>query len=899
MDDLSYQLNRNSKRLKQNKTDNSQKLTPMMAQYLAVKEQYHDILLFYRMGDFYEMFLHDAEIASEALGIALTHRGEIEGKRVQMCGVPVHAADNYLAKLIKLGHRVAVCEQSETPEAFKKRGGKGPLPRDVVRVITPGTLQEDGLLDAYQNNFLAAIGRVSDKFSLAWADMSTGSFQVQECAGQDIDTILTQLNVAEFVYPEDLAEKIEPLVNAERGTALSASAFNHRKAEQTLFTHYDVSTLQGMGQFSAQMLSAAGGLLAYLQQTQLETMPYLKPLSAQWPDAFMVIDTATRKSLELSRTLTGERKGSLLSAIDKTSTAGGARLLHTRLSAPLTGRAEIEARLGLATWFTQNPIISAETSDILSTLPDIERALSRLVTSRGGPRDLAALAQGLFKARSLSLLLNRSGTAESQLEILALAEIAQNPAPLAEKITPALADELPLLARDGHFIRQGYDSQLDELRQMRDESRRLMAGLQANYAEITGVSALKIKHNNVLGYHIEVRAAHADKLMSEPQFIHRQTTAQAVRFTTTELAEMEQALGSASDKALALEVHLFEQLVREVISAKDIIAACADAVAALDVACSTAKLADLYDYCCPQLRDDTSFTIEAGRHPVVEQAVGHDAQFIANDCLLSEEANLWLLTGPNMAGKSTYLRQNAHMAILAQAGFFVPARRAEIGIVDKIFSRVGASDDLARGQSTFMVEMVETAAILNQSTSKSLVILDEIGRGTATWDGLAIAWACLEYLHNNIGCRALFATHYHELTALQGQLTRLRPHAMQVKEWKGAIIFLHQVASGAADKSYGVHVARLAGLPKSVTKRAAHLVSKLEAGSLQGERSSLPLFDLPENSQNNAYDSETESDEEMENLRQMIAELEPDSLTPKQALSVLYDLKSALAFRDD
>ena len=870
-----------------------------MAQYLAVKQQYEDILLFYRMGDFYEMFLHDAEIASEALGIALTHRGEIDGKKVQMCGVPVHAADSYLAKLIKMGHRVAVCEQSETPEAFKKRGGKGPLPRDVVRVITPGTLQEDGLLDAFQNNYLAAIGRVSEKLAIAWADMSTGSFQVQECARPDIEAMLTQLNVAEFVYPEDIADIVARLGIADKGTSLGAAAFNQRKAEAALCAQYQLASLQGLGQFSPPMLSAAGGLLAYLRQTQLEAMPYLKPLSAEWPDAFMVIDAATRKSLELTRTLAGERKGSLLSAIDKTSTAGGARLLHRRLSAPLTDRQAIEARLGLATWFTQNPIIAGEAEEILTKIPDMERGLSRLATSRGGPRDLAGLAQGLYKARSLSLLLNRSGAAESHKAIQELARNAQEPAPLAEKITPALGDELPLLARDGHFIRQGYDSQLDALRQMRDESRRLIAGLQAQYAETTDIASLKIKHNNVLGYHIEVRAGHAEKLMADERFIHRQTTAQAVRFTTTELAEMEQSLSSAADKALALELQLFDQLVHEVLAAIDALLASAEAVAALDVACSTAKLAEMHDYCCPKLCEDTSFTIEAGRHPVVEQAIGQDTQFIANDCQLSQEANLWLLTGPNMAGKSTYLRQNAHMAILAQAGFYVPARRAEIGIVDKIFSRVGASDDLARGQSTFMVEMVETAAILNQSTEKSLVILDEIGRGTATWDGLAIAWACLEYLHNQIGCRALFATHYHELTALEGELERLRPYAMQVKEWKGEIIFLHQVASGAADKSYGVHVARLAGLPKMVTKRAAFLVAQLEAASQPSHSPSLPLFDMPENNHNTGYDIAAETDQTLEELRQRIEALEPDSLTPKQALSVLYDLKAVLAENAD
>jgi len=875
-------------RLKQNKTQSEQKLTPMMAQYLDVKQEYKDILLFYRMGDFYEMFLHDAEIAAEALGIALTHRGQIDGERVAMCGVPVHAADSYLAKLIKQGHKVAICEQSETPEAFKRRGGKGPLPRNVVRVVTPGTIQEDGLLDAYQNNFLAAVGRVADTLAVAWADMSTGSFHVQSCRTAELESVLARLGPAEFIYPDDLHEKVSVLSLAEQSSRQPAALFDHNRARSLLLDYYGLATLDGLGRFSPQMLSAAGGLLRYLQKTQLEQMPYLTPLCAVMPQDFMVIDTATRKSLELTQTLSGERKGSLLYAIDETATAGGARLLHRRLSAPLTDKDQIEERLELANWFVRHSVLMDDISSLLREIPDIERALARLAAARGGPRDLASLSQGLAAARRLSLRLgtNLNNTADQQ--ITQLCATAQNAAFLAERITPALADELPASVKDGHFIARGYDSQLDDLRQMRDESRRLIAGLQARYCDDTQIASLKIKHNNVLGYHIDVRSLHGDKLMQNPLFIHRQTTAQSVRFTTTELSDMERQLSSAAERALALEIDLFSRLVDDVLAQKQLISQTAEAVADIDVALSTACLCVRRNYCCPQLGNDRQFAITAGRHPVVEKALAAGQPFIANDCHLTDGANLWLLTGPNMAGKSTYLRQNAQMAILAQAGVFVPASAAKIGIVDKIFSRVGASDDLARGQSTFMVEMVETAAILNQSTDRSLVILDEIGRGTATWDGLAIAWACLEYLHDEIGCRALFATHYHELTGLEEQLERLATHAMQVKEWKGDIVFLHQVAKGAVDRSYGVHVARLAGLPVQVTKRAGQLVKQFDNGHLQqaATLSSLPLFD-----RHLAAEQGTDDSEKNSRLTEMIDALEPDSMTPKQALSFLYDLK--------
>lgn len=871
------------------------RLTPMMAQYISVKEQYQEMLLFYRMGDFYEMFFHDAEVAAEALGIALTHRGKIEGRDIAMCGVPVHALDGYLARLIQKGHKVAICEQSETPETFKKRGGKGPLPRDVVRVVTPGTLQEDELLQAQQHNFLAAIGRVSAELAIAWADMSTGDFFVQSCTESDIETVLARLQAAELIYADDLAERLgfgqSDLSVHYHLSAETSALFDHKKATARLADFYGVSTLQGFGQFTPPMLSAAGGLLAYLQRTQLQQMPRLSPPTILLKQAFMDIDAATRKSLELTHTLSGERAGSLLHAIDFTHTAAGARLLHSRISAPLTDRSQIELRLGLASWFCDQPVLCQQMSDYMKLIPDLDRSLSRIASGRGGPRDLASLAEGLCGARQIATSCLSSDHIDMNDEIARLCAVAQEPAQLGDQILPALADELPLLIRDGGFILKGYNSQLDHLRQMRDESRRLIAGLQADYAEQTGISSLKIKHNNVLGYHIDVRAAHGEKLLGNENFIHRQTTAQSVRFTTTVLSDLEKQLSTAADRAIALETELFAELADKICQASGQICEAAYALACLDIAQATARLAERYNFTRPLLTDDVDFTIEAGRHPVVEQALPASSPFIANDCQLSPQANLWLLTGPNMAGKSTYLRQNAHIAILAQAGLFVPATKAEIGIIDKLFSRVGASDDLARGQSTFMVEMVETAAILNQSTEKSLVILDEIGRGTATWDGLAIAWACLEHLHNQNCCRTLFATHYHELTSLQSQLNRLQIYAMQVKEWKGDIVFLHQVAAGAADKSYGVHVAKLAGLPSPVIHRAAALVQQLEALSQDNYKTDmLPLFDMLQSESKTCLP--TGQVTVSERLGEMLDELEPDAFSPRKALSLLYELKA-------
>ena len=875
------------------------KLTPMMAQYLSVKADYPDILLFYRMGDFYEMFFGDAEIAAAALNIALTKRGVQDGTPIPMCGVPVHAMDAYLSRLIRQGYRVAICEQSENPETFKKRGGKGPLPRAVVRVITAGTLNEDGLLVPQQNNYLAAVGRSSGALAVAWADMSTGDFYVQMVADTDLDGVLARLGAVEIIMPEDLRGAVEDIDINDRAVFLGVSHFDSAKASSALHELFQVKTLEGFGQFDRACLSAAGGLLAYLKQTQIGQMPRLAPLRLIAQSQILQIDPATRRSLELTQTLAGERKGSLLHAIDRTCSAAGARLLATRIAAPLANRAEIDARLDLAQWFLDKPQLRSASRELLSAVPDIERCLSRLSVGRGGPRDLQHMANGLSHARNLANQVERAASETGASLTPPPQNLLQNcteaaaPAEIADTIGPALAEELPLLARDGNFIRAGYEPRLDELRALRDDSRRLIAGLQSRYAEETDVSSLKIKHNNVLGYHIEVRSLHGDKLMSNEAFIHRQTTAQAVRFTTTELAELEKGLSSAADKALAVEQELFAALV-DMVLARDVqIAAAAQALAALDVGAATAELADYARYVRPKITEDRDFRITDGRHPVVEFAQQGTDQFIANDCQLDPDANLWILTGPNMAGKSTFLRQNAHIVILAQAGLYVPATDAVIGLVDRVFSRVGASDDLARGRSTFMVEMVETAAILNQATDRSLVILDEIGRGTATYDGLAIAYATLEYLHEASQCRTLFATHYHELTQLQGEMDRLRAYTMQVREWQDEIVFLHQVRSGTADRSYGVHVARLAGLPDVVIARAGQLLDQLEAG--KGDATAIEIADLADNLplfSQQAPPAPALATHQKSALIEAVKDVNPDQLSPRDALEMLYHLKA-------
>jgi DNA mismatch repair protein MutS len=900
--------------------------TPVMEQFIEIKAAHPDCLLFYRMGDFYELFFEDAEIAAHALGIVLTKRGKHLGRDIPMCGVPIHRADEYLNRLIALGHRVAVCEQLEDPAEARKRGAKAVVRRDVIRLVTPGTLTEDTLLDARRNNYLLALARArpstadeTSRFALAWIDISTGEFRIAECDRAALAAEIARLEPGELVVSDALygdAELAPYLRSLPAVTPLPADVFDGATAERRLAGYFGIASSEAFGALTRLERTAAAAAVSYVERTQLGKRPPLSPPLREAARATLAIDPATRINLELTRTLSGERRGSLLAALDRTVTPAGARLLAQRLSAPLTAPDAIKERHDAVAYFVNDKPLRGDVRDEIKRAPDLARSLSRLVLGRGGPRDLAAIRDGITAAAQVAVRLDQTG--EAPAEIVQMKAALRRPdAALGTELAAALADELPHLKRDGGFVRAGYDTALDEARALRDESRRVIAALQARYAETSGVRSLKIRHNNVLGYFVEVTAQNGEKFLNPPlnaTFIHRQTLAGQVRFTTTELGALEAKIASAADRALGIEIETFERLAGRIAEAAEAIKDAAQALAALDVTAALAQLAVTLDYVRPDVDQSLDFVIEGGRHPVVEQAlVVEGGPFVANDCDLSPPppaptapppypppragedkvggaGRTCLLTGPNMAGKSTFLRQNALIAILAQMGSFVPARRARIGVIDRLFSRVGAADDLARGRSTFMVEMVETAAILNQAGERSLVILDEIGRGTATFDGLSIAWATIEHLHEKNRCRALFATHFHELTALAAKLPRLFNATVRVKEWQGEVVFLHEVVAGAADRSYGIQVAKLAGLPPSVIERAKLVLAKLEADDRTARRGfeDLPLFAAATRPPAAPAAGVEKADKA---VLAMLAEINPDELSPRQALEALYALK--------
>ncbi len=952
--------------------------TPMMAQYLAIRAQASetagaDALVFYRMGDFYELFFDDAVKAAEALDIALTHRGKHQGADIPMCGVPVATAETYLSRLIAQGFRVAVCEQTEDPKEAKKRGAKAVVRREIVRVVTPGTITEDALLEARDAAWILAVapaGGADARVGLAWADVTTGAFGVGRAPAAALDERIAGLGPREVLLAE---ASLETLLDAgaraalERAgaalTPLAGAKFNVKSAAARLKAAFAVDTLEGFGAFAAEEIAAAGALVDYLSLTQAGAPVRLAPPARTNDTAVMAIDPATRASLEIARTLAGDRKGSLLHAIDRTATPAGARLLAQRIAQPLTDPAAIARRLDAVAFFVGAPGGGRDVASALARAGDPARAVSRLVLGRGGPRDLVALAGALEAGDGAATAV--AGVADEApphelAEAMERLRFGAQPAlaALAARVRATIREDAPLLARDGGFVRAGADTALDDAQALRDESRRVIAALEARYRDATGLAALKIKHNNVLGYFVEVTARQADRLMAAPhdtQFIHRQTMANAVRFTTTELADLERRMAAASSQALARELALFDALVADVTAAADALRAAGEALATLDVAAANALWAAEMNAARPVVDDSLAFDVEAGRHPVVEHALRADGlAFAPNDCRLDGAGpasatgapRLAFVTGPNMAGKSTYLRQNAVMAILAQAGCFVPAKRARIGVADRLFSRVGAADDLARGRSTFMAEMVETAAILNQAGPRAFVILDEIGRGTATYDGLAIAWAVAEHLHDINQARAMFATHYHELTRLTETLKGAANLHLRAKAWNGDLIFLHEVAPGAADRSYGVEVARRAGLPKAATARAQEVLERLEgrAGAADARLGvadaleDLPLFQAavqtpkervaadeaarrrsdprapvaypqdPTDRYESGF-SETgvseagapagkprasAADGRLHALAAAVRALDPDDLTPRDALDALYRLQAAL-----
>ncbi len=870
----------------------SSKPTPMMEQYLALKREAGDSLLFYRMGDFFELFFDDAKVAAGILDIALTSRGEHGGEPVAMCGVPVHSAEGYLARLIKAGQRVAIAEQVETPDEAKARAKREGKPsskvlvaRDIVRFVTAGTLTEEALLNPRQANMLAALAEVRGAIGIASVDISTGAMVLEECAPELLGAELARLGATEIVVPEDWEH------GPEEPTFHARSTFSSDGGAEALCRVHGVSTLDGFGDFSRAMLAAAGGLVAYLEHVGRGTLPLLLPPRLRAGASGMAMDEATRTSLEILESAGGGRSGSLIAALDRCSTGAGSRLLAEDLSAPLLDRASIEDRLALVEFWRARPVERANLRDALRSLPDIGRALGRIVAGRGSPRDLGQVRDGLGEAARLHDWLTREADRPPLLDRL-LPELTGHGA-LIDLMARALVASPPTERGNGGFIAEGYDASLDELREVSGNARRAIAAMEARYRDETGISSLKIKHNGVLGYFIEVPSRHGDALMAaDSGFTHRQTMKGAVRFNSLSLHEEASRISEAGGRALAAEEAHFEELVGEVSAAREAIAETAAALARIDVSAGNAERGAEGDWCRPDIIDDAALAITGGRHPVVEAALAKVGdRFVANDCTLNEQDRLWLIGGPNMGGKSTFLRQNALIVLMAQAGCFVPASSARIGIVDRLFSRVGASDNLARGRSTFMVEMVETAAILAQATDRSFVILDEVGRGTSTYDGLALAWAVVEAVHSHNRCRCLFATHYHELARLAETCEQLSLHHVRAREWKGDLVLLHELSEGPADRSYGLAVAKLAGVPQPVVKRAKAVLEKLEAarnetGGLAAGLGELPLFAAA------AVSEPVETAEQK--LAGQLREADLDALSPRDALELLYELKRGL-----
>ena len=870
-------------------------MTPMMAQYLEIKSQYPDALLFYRMGDFYELFFDDAIKAAKVLDIALTKRGKHNDTDIPMCGVPHHSSENYLLTLIKSGHKVAVCEQLESPAEAKKRGYKSVVKRDVVRLVTPGTLTEDSLLKARSHNFLAAYSLVRGEHSLAWVDISTGLMSVLSLNKvEDFVAELFRLTPSEVLIIDNTDYDIIDAIEESGATATlrGKSAFDSTSGEERLKSLFAVASLEAFGSFGRAQVSALGSIAEYLDATQKGKLPILRPPVIELKENSMRIDSATRRNLELTRSInTGSRQGSLLGTIDRTVTAAGGRLLERRISAPSMDMDVINERHDALKFLRDNFDLSEPVMAFLKSIPDLERALSRVSLERAGPRDLANISKGLIQGKEIARLFkNHDLPAELKLAIEKLIGHDEISSILEKAIVP----EPPLLVRDGGFVTEQFNSELDETRELKRDGTKIIAEMQRDFIELTGIQSLKIKFNNVLGYFIETTAKNAEKLQNSTiadNFIHRQTTANQMRFTTLSLSDTETKIINANSKALEIEKQIFTELSALIIQNFEKISAAAEALAVIDITNSLATLARDEEWCRPKIDSSKAFAIQGGRHVVVESSLKNNGNsFIPNDCELSE-GSIWLVTGPNMAGKSTFLRQNALIAILAQMGCFVPATNAHIGIVSQLFSRVGASDDLARGRSTFMVEMVETAAILNQADDRALVILDEVGRGTATYDGLAIAWSTLEYLHEVNKSRSLFATHYHEMTVLADKLTRVINATVSVKEWNNEVIFLHEVRQGAADRSYGLQVAKLAGLPIEVLERAKVILNELEArDAKKGTEGKLLAKDLPLFSQSMTQKPVTQINYNSE-LSNKIRSIYPDEISPNEALQILYDLK--------
>ena len=868
------------------------KTTPMFQQFLEIKADNLDCLLFFRMGDFYELFFEDAVIASKELDIALTSRGKYDGDPVPMCGVPHHAYMPYLEKLTKNNYKVAICEQTERPKEAKIRGGtKALVKREVVRIVTPGTLTEEILLDADKNNFLLSINTNNKNIGISWLDVSTGELYTEECFKNNFLSVIARIRPSEILLMDTVDNYYSDLIKKTFDCVVSPliqNINNSKKAEKLICLHFGVKTLASFGRFSENEIITCWSLLDYVSLTQKGNLPPIRFPKSIKNESLMRIDSSTRKSLEISQTLIGNKKGSLIDAVDMTLTAVGARQLDKDISAPLTNIEEINGRLDMIDFLIDSNTVRESIRKILKSSADIDRAKARVILSRGGPRDLESIKLGIEGAHNLDNILDNKKFERFPKDFIALKKHLNRCSELLNLLKSILSENLPLFVKDGGFVKKGYSKELDEVCSFRDQSRQHILEMEVEERAKTGLTSLKIKYNNVIGYFFEVTQLQKKKFLeikNAERFIPRQSLKGAARFVTEALSRLSESISNAAEQAIEIELRIFEEIKSLIKAQHDALANISYTLSRLDVASSLAEVSILHNFVRPNILDDQNLEIIGGRHPSVELVMQKNGEnkFFSNDCHLDQEDKIWLLTGPNMAGKSTFLRQNALITILAQSGSFVPAEKASIGIVDSLFSRVGSSDDLASGRSTFMVEMLETAAILNQAGKKSLVIMDEVGRGTSTYDGLSLAWSILEHLHNTSHSRTLFATHYHELTKLSETLPFLSCHTMQVKEWENKVIFLYTVMSGVAKSSYGIHVASLAGIPNSVLRRAKKILQEFETS---GTRNNLSKEEKEVST--SKFIKTNNKTEIINNLINDMSVINLDALSPKEALDKLY-----------
>jgi DNA mismatch repair protein MutS len=849
-----------------------------MEQYSQIKAKHADEILLFRLGDFYEMFHEDAKTASKVLGIVLTSRSKGDA-RIPMCGIPYHSSQSYINRLLKAGHRVAVCEQLQDPEE-----ADGIVERGVVRVITPGTLVEESILEEKKNNYLAAAVNDGPKTGLAWVDLSTGEFRLADLPGDRLADELVRLGPSETLLPSSLVETQGPRVQAAAGgivTPFHDWTFDRDNAKRLLCEHFEVKSLRGFGcEELGPAVAAAGAVLAYLKETQKGPLQHLTRLERYVGEGRMFLDRQTQASLELTETLrSGERKGSLLWVLDKTRTPMGARLLREWVTSPLIRVDDIKARLGGVKELVEDEALRAQVQDQLKLIFDLERALARVGAGRANARDLVGLRTSLQPLPKLSSIRFKA----KGLHALKIGKHAE----LADFLGKALQDDPPHLLTEGGIIRRGFDAELDKLHAISTDGKSWIANFEAEEIKRSNIPSLKVGYTQVFGYYIEITNAHKEKIPAN--YVRKQTLKNAERYITPELKDYESLVLNAEDKLKDLEYDVFQKVRTRVAEEIAELQQTARSLAFLDAAASLAQVAVENKYGMPEVDESTAFDVRDARHPVLEVVI--DEKVVPNDVLLTAEKPVAMITGPNMAGKSTYIRQAALVALMAQMGSYVPAGSAKLGVVDRIFTRVGAADELTRGQSTFMVEMSETANILNNATNKSLIILDEIGRGTSTFDGVSIAWAVTEFLHDKLKARTLFATHYHELTELGRVLKGVRNLHVSVKEWGEGIVFLHRIVEGPTDKSYGIHVARLAGIPKSVVERSKIILAGLEAMTLdQADRPKLTAQKpKPGELQQLALFTGAPTRLERDPIRDELAAVDYNKLSPIDALKKLAD----------